>query len=177
MLKLNIEEYKNNIFEDLKKINPILTVGSYNDFNAMTVSWGGIGVLWNLNVAIVYVRKSRNTYKFSEKYDSFTLSFLPEKYAKEVAFFGSKSGRDYDKFKETGLHASYEPDFNGYFVAEANYVIRMKKIAKFDFDSDFIPEEVKNHYPNDDYHTAYFCKIVDILVNEDYEDYKFILNR
>lgn len=177
MIKINISEYKNNIFNDLKQYNPILTVGGYNDFNAMTVSWGHIGTLWNQNIAIVYIRKTRHTYGFAERNDSFTLSFLPSQYKKEIALFGALSGRDVDKFKETNLHAAYEPDYNGYIIEEADYVIRMKKLASFEFDEKFVPEEAMSHYPNKDFHKAYFCLIQDILVNENNEDYKELIEK
>ena len=43
--------------------------------NAMTVSWGGIGCLWNQPVAFLFVRPQRYTYQFTEAAESFSLSF------------------------------------------------------------------------------------------------------
>lgn len=167
MLKVSLLDYKKNVFDEIGNKAAILTVGGYNDFNSMTVSWGGVGVLWNINVAFVFIRKQRYTYNFAEKSDSFTLSFLPEKYAKEVDYFGTASGRDVNKFEKTGLHPCFEPDFNGYTVAEADYAFRMKKLCEIPFE--LIKDQVKDFYPKEDYHTIYVCKIVDLLVNEDYD--------
>ncbi|MDE6660738.1 MAG: hypothetical protein K2J93_02800, partial [Anaeroplasmataceae bacterium] len=60
--------YNENIFDDLKRKNAILTAGDKTiGFNSLTVSWGGIGVLWGRDVAYVFVRKSRHTYSFLER--------------------------------------------------------------------------------------------------------------
>ena len=69
----------------------------------MTASWGGIGWLWNKTVAFVFIRPERYTYEFVEKNDYLTLSFLGEENKKIHAVCGSKSGRNIDKVKETGL--------------------------------------------------------------------------
>ena len=74
----------------------LLTAGEEGNYNTMTVSWGAIGELWGEPVAIVFVRPSRYTYEFTEKYDSFTLSFFDGGYKKELGFCGSKSGRERD---------------------------------------------------------------------------------
>ena len=167
MLKVDLYKYKKNIFKEIGNRSAILTAGGYNDFNGMTVSWGGVGVLWNMNVAFVFVRKSRHTYKFTEKYDSFTLSFLPKQYQEAYKIFGTLSGKDIDKFEKTGLHPSFEPDFNGYFIAEADYVFRLKKLCAIPFEE--YQDQISSFYPNGDYHTVYICKIVDLLVEEEYD--------
>ena len=38
-----------------------LAAGKPGDFNAMTIGWGGIGVLWRRPVVTVYVSSSRHT--------------------------------------------------------------------------------------------------------------------
>ncbi len=173
MLKINHTSFNKNIFKAFDEGKPILTVGSYNDFNAMTVSWGGVGVLWNMDVAFVFIRPTRYTHEFSEKYDSFTLSFLGDKYQDAKILFGTKSGKDIDKFNETKLHPTFEPDFNGYYIAEADYVIRMKKMMKLSFTEDNLPKEVFSCYPKKDFHDVYICKINDILVKEElYDSFK-----
>lgn len=168
MLKKDIKEYNKNFFDEIDNKWAILISGNRNiGINGMTVSWGSIGVLWNKPIFIVYVRKSRYTYDFCEKSDSFTLSFLGDKYKKEKALFGSKSGRDMDKFKETGLHPCLDVDFNGYYIAEAEYVFKGKKITSFDINYDDLPDNIKNNFYGDkDMHTAYICELTQYLINE-----------
>ena len=71
--------------------------------NTMTASWGGFGVLWNKNVAFVVIRPQRYTKEFVDNADSFSLSFLGEKYKKELGYLGKISGRDEDKITKAGL--------------------------------------------------------------------------
>ena len=46
--------------------------------NAMTASWGGMGVLWNKPVAFCFVRPQRYTHALIEQSDRFSLSFFSE---------------------------------------------------------------------------------------------------
>ena len=41
----------------------VLTAGEKEKFNAMTISWGGLGTIWNKPVVTVYVKpiRYRNT--------------------------------------------------------------------------------------------------------------------
>ena len=103
MKKLEVKDLKENFFEAIGKEWMLVTAGTKEKFNTMTASWGGIGWLWNEPVAFVFVRPERYTYEFIEKSDYLTLSFLGEANKKIHAVCGSKSGRDTDKVKATGL--------------------------------------------------------------------------
>lgn len=168
MLKKNVYSFDKNVFEELNNKWAILVCGDRKSgINGMTISWGTFGVLWNKNIFMAFVRESRFTHEIAEKSDSFTLSFLSDEYKKEKVLFGSKSGKDIDKFKETGLHPSLDVDFNGYFIAEASYVFKGKKITSFDLGYDDLPENIKkDFYPNKDKHTVYICEIKEYLINE-----------
>ena len=169
MLKKSLNEFNKNVFFEFDKTWPILCCGdNVNGFNAMTVSWGGLGVLWGKNVCFVFVRKSRHTYQFIEKSDSVTLSFLSDQYKTAKSLFGSKSGRDIDKFMEAGLHPTFDIDFNGYYVCESSFVLKAKKLYSIDIPYEKLPEEIKNkYYANGDMHTMYVCEIKQYLVNEE----------
>ena len=103
MKKLEVKDLKENFFEAIGKEWMLVTAGTKEKFNTMTASWGGIGWLWNKPVAFVFVRPERYTYEFIEKSDYLTLSFLGEANKKFHAVCGSKSGRDTDKVKASGL--------------------------------------------------------------------------
>ena len=85
--------------------------------SAMTASWGGLGVLWNENVATVYIRPQRYTYSLVEASDRFTLCFFDAEYKKALRPCGSRSGRDIDKLKECGL-TSEDIDFAYEYLME-----------------------------------------------------------
>lgn len=168
MLKKDLKEFDKNVFEEIDKKWAILVAGDrQTGFNGMTISWGTVGILWNMPVFFAFVRKSRYTHDFTEKSNNITLSFLSDKYKKEKALFGSKSGRDMDKFKETGLHPTLDLDYNGYYIAEAEYVLKGTKITSFDLEYENLPEHIKKDlYPTGDKHTVYVCEIKQYLVNE-----------
>ncbi len=81
----------------------LVTAGTKDSYNTMTASWGGMGYLWNRPVAFVFIRPERYTHDFIESNERLTLSFYPESYRKALQICGTKSGRDIDKAKETGL--------------------------------------------------------------------------
>lgn len=103
MKRIEVKYLTENIFEVIGKEWMLVTAGSKDGFNTMTASWGGMGWLWNKPVAFVFIRPERYTYEFIEKSDDLTLSFLGTENKKIHAICGSKSGRNTDKVKETGL--------------------------------------------------------------------------
>ena len=94
---------KENAFDLIGKEWMLVTAGNTEKFNTMTASWGGIGWLWNKPVAFVFIRPERYTHDFVERENRLTLSFCKEEYRSILQLCGTKSGRDVDKVKETGL--------------------------------------------------------------------------
>ncbi len=105
MEKINVKELNDNIFETIGKEWMLVCAGNKEKFNMMTASWGCLGWLWNKPVAVVFIRPERFTHGIIEENEFMTLSFLgnSEEARKIYNFCGSKSGRDFDKAKETGL--------------------------------------------------------------------------
>ena len=127
MKKLEVKDLKDNFFEAIGKEWMLITAGTKEKFNTMTASWGGIGWLWNKPVAFVFVRPERYTYEFIEKSDYLTLSFLGEENKKIHAVCGSKSGRNTDKVKETGLKPVFTEGGNVVFE-QARLSLECKKL-------------------------------------------------
>ena len=105
MEKINVKELNDNVFETIGKEWMLVCAGNKDHFNMMTASWGCLGWLWNKPVAVVFIRPERFTHGIIEENEFMTLSFLgnSEEARKIYNFCGSKSGRDLDKVKETGL--------------------------------------------------------------------------
>ena len=163
--EINIRELKDNFVKMLSNDWALLTAGTENNFNTMTVSWGGIGELWNKDVCFVFVRPQRYTYEFMEKNDYFSLSFFGGEYKKELGICGSKSGRDIDKIAETGFTPIDLDDAVGFEQAKVNIVL--KKLAYQDMKPDgFIDETIMNNYANNDFHRVYIGEIVKVSVEE-----------
>ncbi len=168
MLKKELNEFS-DIFDKFDQKWAIVTAGDRNiGINAMTVSWGGIGILWNRPVCYIFIRHSRNTYNFIEKTDSVSISFLNEEYKDELIKFGRLSGKDVDKFKDSRLHPSLDVDMNEYFIAEAEQVLKCKKLYGIDLSLDNLPLEIKEEaYKNGDIHKMYVLEIKQYLDNEE----------
>lgn len=142
----------------------ILSAGTEESFNSMTVSWGAAGVLWGKNVVFVFVRPQRYTYEFTEANDRFSLSLMPEGYHRKMAVFGSKSGRNTDKYAVSGLTPSFYDSVP--FTNEAQKVFICRKIAFTDITPDWFTETGidTDNYPSKDYHRMYIGEIEAVLV-------------
>lgn len=140
----------------------LLTAGDEAAFNTMTVSWGGVGCLWNRPVATVYVRPSRYTYEFLERGDYFTLSFYPAECKNALALLGRESGRDGDKVAASGL--TPVPFGQSMTFTQAKTTLLCRKLYAQDMDPAHVPEDVRaRFYPEGEtYHRIYIGEIVDI---------------
>lgn len=119
--------------------NALLTAGTADRCNTMTIGWCQAGRLWSLPVCTVYVRPERYTYQFMEKNAMFTVSVLPESAREAMAVFGTKSGRDLDKIKACGLTVRYGAG-DAPFFEEAEKVLVCRTL----FVQDMAPECVRD---------------------------------
>ncbi|MCR5415729.1 MAG: flavin reductase [Pseudobutyrivibrio sp.] len=155
-------EFNTEIFSQFHKKWALLTAGNENDFNTMTVSWGGMGTIWNKPVATVYVRTSRLTHEYMENNDYFTLSFFPEECREILGVLGKKSGRDMDKMKESGL--TPKACENSMTFAEAEVTIVCKKLYKQTLDPSCMPADIaKQHYEGQPDHDMYIGEVVAVI--------------
>jgi flavin reductase (DIM6/NTAB) family NADH-FMN oxidoreductase RutF len=106
---INVEDVKDNIFKLVGKDFTVITAGKLPAHNSMTASWGGFGILFQHPTSWCFLRASRYTLEVIRKEHTYTLSYFPDEYKEQVLFFGSKSGRDSDKMKETTLTAVTTP--------------------------------------------------------------------
>jgi flavin reductase (DIM6/NTAB) family NADH-FMN oxidoreductase RutF len=154
------EELDGNVFTLIGSTWMLVTAGNKESFNMMTASWGGLGVLWHKNVSFIFIRPSRYTYQFLEKCNTYTLSFFGAKYKDVLNICGTKSGRDGDKVKETGITPAETANGSIYFT-EASLVVECKKIYYQDLEPDhFIDPGIMKNYPEKDYHRMYAGKII-----------------
>ncbi len=156
----------------LLKVHPLwskqwllLTSGDFttHHFNSMTVGWGGFGTMWSKPFVQIVVRPTRYTFEFMEQYDTFTLCAFPPAYQKALQLTGSKSGRDGDKIKATGLTPIPASRIAAPGFAEAELIVECRKIYWDDFNPDqFLDPDTENNYPLKDYHRIYFGEILAI---------------
>ena len=133
-----MESIQTNPFEKFSKEWALVTAGTKEKFNSMTIGWGTMGTLWSTPVVTVFVKPIRYTWQFLEKSDYFTVSFYDPKYKKALGIMGSKSGRDCDKVKEAGLTPKFLE--NGITFEEAKETYVCKKIYFEQFNREKIPK-------------------------------------
>ena len=161
--KVDIQSVLENPCKLLDNDWALLTAGSIDFFNTMTVSWGGFGVLWDRNICYCFSRPQRYTYEFLEKSGVFTLSFFEEKYRSVLDYCGSHSGRETDKIAKTGISPKSGESSSVYFN-EARLVYTCRKI----YFQDIIPEHfldpsIDQNYPDKDYHRMYIGEIISCM--------------
>ena len=138
------EDYTTHPFTKFDKDWALLTAGTMNDFNSMTISWGGMGTMWSAPVAFLVVKPSRYTSDFLRRHDEITLSWYPRSERKALGIFGTQSGRDTDKVKETGFTPVEIEGAVTYREAEETLVCR--KLFMQQLDIDLVPQEIRNTF-------------------------------
>ncbi|MBO4927455.1 MAG: flavin reductase [Clostridiales bacterium] len=154
--------FETDIFEVYDKKWALLTAGTMDRFNTMTISWGSMGTLWGKPVATVYVRTSRYTHDFMDDNDYFTVSFYPSEFKKTLGVLGSRSGREIDKMHIPGM----TPCAAGESVSfeQAEVTLLCKKLCSQLLDPDHIPADIVNQFYTDDApHNMFIGEVVDII--------------
>lgn len=142
----------------------LITAGDKDHFNTMTAAWGGLGFLWKEPTATIFIRPQRYTYEFTEKYDTFSLCFFDESQRDALKLCGTKSGRDIDKVKASGLTPKVSKKDNIYFE-EASLVIECQKVYFDDINPDnFLDPRPDKNYPKKDYHRMYIGFITNCML-------------
>ncbi len=141
----------------------LLTAGDFTigHFNSMTISWGGIGSLWERPVAQVFVRPQRYTYEFINQYDTFTLCAFPKEYRQSLSLMGSLSGRDLDKPEAAGITPVAADLVAAPVYSEAELIIECRKLYWADFDpAHFLDKSILDNYPHEDFHRIFYGEIL-----------------
>ena len=161
--EISTKELTSNPFQLIGQDWMLVTAEKEGQINTMTASWGGLGVMWNKDVAYIVLRPQRYTKEFVDASETFSLSFFDDSYKSQLTYLGRVSGRDEDKLSNVELttaHLNTTPYFK-----EAKLVLICKKL----FHQTFTPESfvdselIKKNYPNEDYHTLYIAEITNVL--------------
>jgi flavin reductase (DIM6/NTAB) family NADH-FMN oxidoreductase RutF len=151
----------------------LITAGNLREgkgnWNTMTASWGGLGVLWGRNVAFMFIRPTRHTFEFARTASLFTLSFFDKTYRKALGICGDRSGRDTNKAAETGLTPLvFETGkaAGGIGFREASEIVVCRKLYTHDFDpAGFLDPSIEGNYPERDYHRMFIGEVSAFMVN------------
>jgi len=131
---------------------PVWCVGSYDtngNPNVMTIAWGGICCSKPPCVTIS-LRKATYTYGNIMERRAYTLSVPSEEHVHEADYFGVASGRNVNKFKETGLTPVKSELVDAPYVGEFPMVLECKLI----------------HHHEIGLHTHFIGEILDVKIEE-----------
>ena len=157
--KLGVDSIQATPFELIGRQWTLIAAGDADAHNAMTASWGALGVLWQKPVAIVFIRPTRFTLGFVEQHALFTLSFFQESYRKTLNMFGTESGRNGDKTRKAGFDLIFT-DEGGPTFAQAERVLQCRKLYHQDLDpKGFLDPSIESLYPLKDYHRVFVGEI------------------
>jgi len=161
--ELTTTEVIGNVFDMIGKQWMLVGAEKQGKINAMTASWGGLGVMWGKNVAFVFIRETRYTKEFVDNEETFSLSFFGEEKREMLGYMGKVSGMDEDKIEKSNLHPTLQ---NGAPVfAEAELTLVCRKMYTQDMKEECFTdkEAVKKWYDGGNYHTMYVAEIIDVI--------------
>jgi len=99
----------NNVLTLAGKDFYVITAGKKDQYNSMTASGGGIGLLFKKPTTWCLLRADRYTLELIQKEQTYTLSYFPDEYKEQLFFLGSRSGRESDKMKKVELTSVQTP--------------------------------------------------------------------
>ncbi|MFW6001105.1 MAG: flavin reductase [Halanaerobium sp.] len=154
----------NQVLNDYKEVLPkgvFLTTKNNGEVNTMTMGWGTAGFIWNQDILMAPVRKSRYTHKFLENSDYFTVSVpLKGQHKKELQFCGTKSGRNYNKIEELNLELIDIEECDVPLIKgnDLHFICRIKYKQDM-LEENLDPEILEKKYPDRDMHTFYYGEV------------------
>ncbi len=113
---------------------PVWCVGSYDRDdkpNVMTAAWGGI-CCSDPPCVTVSIRKNRHSYDSIIARKAYTVNVASEKYVREADYFGMASGKNVDKFRETGLTPVKSELVDAPYIAEFPMILECKLLHTYD---------------------------------------------
>lgn len=151
----------------------LLTSGTMEHHNTMTIGWGMIGVEWGKPIFVALVRESRFTRELLDKTGEFTVNIPLGDVDKNIlGYCGTKSGRNLDKFADLGLTAVESNQVSAPAIAQLPLTLECKVLhSQLQELSEEINPSVVKFYPltgngKRDLHIMYFAEILDSYIIE-----------
>ncbi len=132
---------------------PVFIVGTYDKAgnpNVMAVAWGGICCSKPVCVSIA-LRKATYTYGNVIEQKAFTVNIASQNYVKQVDYFGIASGRNTNKFEDTGLTPVKGDLVNAPYIEEFPLILECKLVHSHELGL----------------HTLFVGEVLDVKVEEE----------
>lgn len=167
MMEISPTKLSLNVIDIWRKQWLLLTAGTPDDFNMMTVGWGSIGIMWAKPFAQVVVRPQRYTRKYMDLFDTFSLCAFPDEYHKDLTTLGTISGKDGNKLAKTNLTVKNSKMISAPSYNEASLILECKTMYYQDMDpSKFLDNSIQENYGSGDYHRIYYGEILTAFIED-----------
>jgi len=161
MKKITLKE-SNPFFKELFEDWALISAKADERIGSMTISWGGIGYMWNKPVFYAVIRPQRFTKTIIDKTENFSISFLKDELKEKHKYFGTVSGHNEDKVAKSGMNISYSLETPYFEDSKKVYICKKMFAQPFD-PANFIQKEHILKLYKDDYHTLYIAEILEVL--------------
>jgi flavin reductase (DIM6/NTAB) family NADH-FMN oxidoreductase RutF len=168
---IEAKDIPGDVFTHVGSDFTVITAGNPLHYNSMVAGWGGWGILFSKPATWCFLRSSRYTLELMRKEQAYTMAYFDEEYKDDIMLFGTKSGRDSDKMKESKLTSVETPSGNRAYK-EARLIIECKLIEVTTVSpEDFYTEEgrkfiVDAHAETNDYHKIVFGEITSVWLRK-----------
>jgi len=135
---------------------PVWCVGTYDKEgkpNIATIAWGGICCSQPPCVTISF-RKATLSYGNIMEKKAYTINVPSEKYVKEADYYGIASGKETDKFKETGITPVKSDIVDAPYIMEFPMILECRVIHSYEIGL----------------HTHFVGEVMDVKVEEEFLD-------
>lgn len=135
----------------------LCTMGTDGKPNPMTIGWMAGGFIWGKPILEVLVRPSRYSFSRLGQNAEFTVNVMPPEFVEAIQICGSVSGRDADKFAETGMTPAPAQQVKAPLIEQAviSYECRVVHTNEV-LPPRLAPEIVTAFYPQGDFHRVFF---------------------
>lgn len=156
-------------FKNMDFMNSSFNTGAFvvAKDNPMVASWGFVGVMWGKKVFVAPIRESRYTRELLDESGEFTVSVpAAGTFKSELSFCGTKSGRDYDKWAETGMEKQTAKSVDTVVVKGCERYFECKIVGTLPMGNMDISAVEKwyptsEKFPAGDKHIFYFGEIIE----------------
>ena len=137
-------------FKGCEMLSPVPAVmaslGEGDEANIITIAWTGI-INSRPPMTYISVRKERHSHDILMKTGEFVINLTTEAILKQTDWCGVRSGRDFDKWKETGLTKEPASVVKCPMIAESpvNLECRVTEVKELGSHDMFMAEIVKVH--------------------------------
>ena len=156
-------------FESISEVisrmrNPGLLLTCGKEGNPITIGWGTIGVVWSKPVFTVLVRPSRYSFGLIRADGDFSVSVPAagdKKMAAAVAWCGTNSGRDGDKYEGAGLTREPGIVIDTPYITECPVHYECRRLhSNHVLDGELNGDIRSKHYSSGDLHQIWWGEIL-----------------